>query len=516
MTDPFGGITSYTYDATGGLVQLVSPNGAVTQFTYDAAGRRNGITMGNGIGGTYRYDVGGELLSVNYSTRANVVAGFSYTYDASGNRATVTTPAGLNTYQYDVLNRLTSAAHPVDPGESYVYDAVGNRASTGDTPPVLSAGSTTYTYDAANRLAAANQPGSSTVTYKYDPLGRRIEKSVDGVVTRYLYDGNRVLLEQDASGAAFRVRYTFGPRVDEPLVMDTGTTSYYYVADGVGNIVNLADTTGAVVETYDYDSFGVLLSTTSPGSVIPNSYLFSGKAFDAETGLYYFQSRYYDPLTGRFVSQDGMSPSVLLAGARVGSRAAASVLAGNLRAPLRLNSYAYVANNPINRRDALGFIDYEIKLQQDQAEMQAELNEEAAEIQMMQQLLMSMAQNMSEASGADPGTDPGPGDVPGQLETDGGAQLQLESCPLQSPGLSGTRGLYVGPQQQLPQVEQQAQQVSQGMPPITTIDPSQSGIDDPLLQQQLAIYQQLQSESFQLQLENYQIEFLKTTIGNFR
>jgi hypothetical protein len=68
----------------------------------------------------------------------------------------------------------------------------------------------------------------------------------------------------------------------------------------------------------------------------------------------------------------------------------------------------------------------------------------------------------------------------------------------------------------LPQLQQQAQQLSQGMPSITTIDPTQQGIDDPLLQQQLAINQQLQDEILQAQVELSRIQILLVTISTFR
>jgi uncharacterized protein RhaS with RHS repeats len=76
--------------------------------------------------------------------------------------------------------------------------------------------------------------------------------------------------------------------VDEPLVMERSGVSYYYVADGAGNIEDLTDSTGAVAASYDFDSFGQLLSSTG---TVANPYVFAGRALDPETGLYHFRMR---------------------------------------------------------------------------------------------------------------------------------------------------------------------------------------------------------------------------------
>jgi len=347
MSDPYGGKTSYTYDADGRLTALAAPDGTTTTFAYDAAGRRTAIRLGNGIAGAYQYDAASEVTSLSYAK----LASFSYTYDKVGNRLSMTTAGGANTYQYDALYRLTAATHPVDPAESYVYDAAGNRISATLAVPSLTPGATSYSYDGLHRLTGVTLPAASQVTYKYDPFGRRIEKNVAGVVTRFLYDRDNVLLEQDGSGGAFRARYTYGPRVDEPLVMERSGVSYYYLADGAGNIVDLTDSTGAVAASYDFDSFGQLFFSTG---TIANPYVFAGRALDRETGLYYFRARYYDPGTGRFLTQDPMSPAALLAAARLAPSGANPTLGSNLRSPLSLNPYAYVDNNPVNRTDPYG------------------------------------------------------------------------------------------------------------------------------------------------------------------
>lgn len=395
MTDPYGAQTIYQYDAAGHLTGVQGPNGKTTSFAYDAAGRRVRMSMGNGLTAEYRYDAAGELTAVAYfgggrkgqagfrEPLANVVDQFAYTFDKAGNRLTMASPAGTRSWQYDALYQVTGAASPGAPAESYTYDAAGNRTASGsqamtyDSAGRLSSfgaaaytydkngntisrtnaqGATTYTYDGADRLVGVGLPDGSKVTYKYDPLGRRIEKNAAGVTTRYLYDNDNVLLEQ-AGSAPFSARYTYGPRVDEPLIVESGGASYYYLADGNGNIVDLTNGGGAVIQAYDLDSFGNLRSSTGTSAAIQNPYLFAGRTFDSETGLYYFRARYYDPATGRFLTQDPASPTSLLTAAQSGNAAARLLLGMNQRMPLSLNLYAYAANNPVNHRDPFGLDD---------------------------------------------------------------------------------------------------------------------------------------------------------------
>ena len=358
MTDPYKGRATYSYTATGDIATLVSPNGTTTSFTYDAASRRTGITMGNGISGKYTYNAAGQLTALAYSTSSNpTVAQFGYTFDKNGNRLTSTTSAGTTTYQYDALYRLTAVSSPNLPSESYTYDAVGNRIASSDQSPAGFSGATAFTYG-NNGLAGATLPDSSTVSYLYDALGHRIQKTVAGVVTRYLYDGNNILLEQDDSGAAFRARYTYLPQTGEPFVMERSGSSYYYVLDGAGNTAQLRDSTGSLVQSYAMDSFGVQTTTgtTVPsGGAIPNPYIYGGGYYDSETGFYNFHSRYYDPIEGRFITKDGQSVLSLLAAGRTGSAGARQTLGGNLASPLNLNLYIYSLDNPVNRSGPSAF-----------------------------------------------------------------------------------------------------------------------------------------------------------------
>lgn len=96
---------------------------------------------------------------------------------------------------------------------------------------------------------------SEAVSFKYDPWGRRIEKISPTATSIFAYDGYDLVETVNASGGAV-ARYAQDLSVDEPLAMLRGTTTDYYEADGLNSITSLTDTTGALAETYTYDSFG--------------------------------------------------------------------------------------------------------------------------------------------------------------------------------------------------------------------------------------------------------------------
>ena len=85
-----------------------------------------------------------------------------------------------------------------------------------------------------------------------------------------------------------------------------GRTSFY-LYDGHGSVVGLANESGVVTDTYSYDAFGNLLKST--GST-KNCYRYCGEQFDETTGLYYLRARYMDTSTGRFISQDSYAGSI--------------------------------------------------------------------------------------------------------------------------------------------------------------------------------------------------------------
>src|SRR5437016_12614698 len=107
-------------------------------------------------------------------------------------------------------------------------------------------------------MTSVTLPGSGgTVSFKYDPFGRRIYKSSSSGTSIFAYDGDNLVEETNSSGAAV-ARYSQAQNIDEPLAMlRSGATSYYH-ADGLGSVTSLSSSSGAIANTYIYDSFGKL------------------------------------------------------------------------------------------------------------------------------------------------------------------------------------------------------------------------------------------------------------------
>ena len=85
--------------------------------------------------------------------------------------------------------------------------------------------------------------------------------------------------------------------------------SYYYHTNSLGTVTHVTNSTGSLVEEYRYDAYGKATIYDGQGqeiaeSAIGNPYMFTGRRYDRETGLYYYRARYYDPDTGRFIQRD--------------------------------------------------------------------------------------------------------------------------------------------------------------------------------------------------------------------
>jgi RHS repeat-associated protein len=357
FTSPHGGTDTYAYDTLNQLTNITDSATGQFTFSYDALSRRTALNRPNGVNTNYAYNSLSRLLSVLHQTGAITLDGASYTYDNAGNRTAKTNSQNGITeqYSYDMLYQLTQVVQGATTTESYSFDAVGNRLSSAgmspyaynssnqltSTPAAMftydgngntltkanSTGTTQYTWDFENRLSSAVLPAAGTVTFKYDAFGRRIQKSSASGTTNYLYDGSNSVEEVDQSGALL-ARYAQGAGIDEPLAESRGGTNGFYEQDGLGSVTSLTGSSGSLADTYTYNSFGVL--TASSGS-LTNPFQYIGRDYDAETGLRYYRARYYDPASGRFISED---PLQLESG--------------------DVNFYAYVWNNPINLVDPRG------------------------------------------------------------------------------------------------------------------------------------------------------------------
>ncbi len=130
----------------------------------------------------------------------------------------------------------------------------------------------------------------------------------NAVNTSYGYDGDNLIEETNSNGAVI-TRYTQSGNFDERLAMLRGGATSFYQADGRGSVTSLSNAAGSLARTYTFDSYGK--QTTSSGS-LTSPFLYTGRESDADTGLYYFRGCYFDPTTGRFLSEDPLNIRDLL------------------------------------------------------------------------------------------------------------------------------------------------------------------------------------------------------------
>lgn len=343
---------TYQYDSRNLLSQLVTNNGKTVTMGYDAALRMTEVSFPNNTGGTYAFDDKGRLESLTYS---NVpLVDFDYSYTDRGNIASITEPQLSKSYSYDAIQQLLTGGTDEAPENysydeaynrttshlsdsytnnennrltednqfSYVYDSNGNLTSKTN---LTDNSVTTYMWDVQNQMVSLDD-GTTTTIYRYDGLGRRISKTVGSDIALYFYDGEHILYQADAQGNVSQINH-HGNQTDQILVTEITNDSYYYHRDHQGSVRSITDDSGAEVNSYKYDSFGNVLSISE---TINNPYRYTGREFDAESGLYYFRARYYDSNAGRFIGED---PLLFVDG---------------------LNANIYVGNNAVNYVDPEG------------------------------------------------------------------------------------------------------------------------------------------------------------------
>jgi RHS repeat-associated protein len=206
---------------------------------------------------------------------------------------TVTDESTVTTYTGNDMSQYTQVG-----STTYSYDASGNMTSKTD-----GSGVTTYTYDAEDQLMRVETPGHGTWTYTYDALGNRASVEHDDVVTRYLNDptGFVDVVGQYDGGGQLVARYVHGLGLAARLNHDN--QRLFYSFDAIGNVRQVTDSIGAVVNSYDYTPFGSLLQAneTSPD---PFRYVGRYGIMQEEHGLSFMRARYYSPELGIFTSLD--------------------------------------------------------------------------------------------------------------------------------------------------------------------------------------------------------------------
>ncbi len=318
-------VTAYTYDKVNRL-KTVTLRGRTVTYHYDLAGRLIEKVLPNGLKASYQYDAADRATSIAYTKPDNsVVESVAYSYDAGGQRITKTqgqaspgeTPLSAT---YDEANRLTAITLNGEPF-TLSYDENGNLASKSGA----TSGITNYTWTARNQLASISSP-SASASFKYDALGRRIEKTVNGDTTGFLYDGPQAIAE--LKGSALEIVYHTGLEIDEVLARYGASGNKTLLGDALMSVIAQANDDQSMSNFYVYSPYGESITL---GADDGNSIQYTGRENDG-TGLYFYRARYYDPVLKRFISEDPIG------------------LSGGL------NMHAYVEGNPISFVDPNGML----------------------------------------------------------------------------------------------------------------------------------------------------------------
>ena len=326
--------TAYTYDSYKRLTNIAVNSANVYGYTLNDKNQRTGATLPDGRTWSYSYDTLGQLTGAVKRDSANTqLADLSYLYDQIGNRTSATENNTTTTYTSNLVNQYTQIASQVP-----TYDTDGNMTSYNGW---------TYTWNGENRLVAAEN-SDTRLEFSYDYMGRRLEKKVysKGLLTLYdwslekhrkfVYDGYKLIAEFDALASDTQLAsYLWQPTgLDVPLMRIADNTQTYYIADGNKNIIALKDSSGADVSTYAYTPFG---SLENPVDGDENPFRFSSEYADDETGLVYYNYRYYSPQLGRWTKRDPIEEE------------------GGV------NLYAYLFNDYINLFDNIGLGIFTVK-----------------------------------------------------------------------------------------------------------------------------------------------------------
>jgi len=348
------GRTKYAYDKNGNISEIRENGRLSVRYDYDGLNRivrEDNVRLNRSV--TFDYDTNGNILSKNtypLSNSIDLISGeeIRYGYAGTGNR-----------------DRLTSFN-----GETFEYDVLGN-------PTVYR--NNDLKWDNLKDLVQYND-----VKFEYDAFGLRQRKIHNGTETEFCWSGSKLIAEKRISAKNEDLELndhltdgnlTDGHLADDHLTDDpsysnativnisylqgtgglagftisknggTCERTYYYRKNIRGDITHIFDNDGNIKAEYIYDAWGNHKVLDADGNENTdtdfignlNPYRYRGYYHDIETGLYYLRTRYYDPLTGRFVNADSVA------------------VFDETKTDINgLNLYAYCANNPIMFVDPTG------------------------------------------------------------------------------------------------------------------------------------------------------------------
>ena len=312
---------TYTYDDSGNITKVVTAGTSVPkaaqlkEYTYDAQGQIATEKNGSGTTFGYAYDTAGNIRSITKD--GTVTKSFGYT----------------NASWPDLLTSVTANGTTKD----VLYEG---QSQTSDVPssgnPVTYYNGRDYHFDwSKGRQLTEAVVGGQTVKYAYDMAGVRSSKQVGDTTYTYTTLSGKVMRQQwgnkslefvyDDGNQPFAMIYKHGSEAE----------LYYYLVNAQGDVAAILDSSGTMVASYNYGAWGSCTVYNSSDAAIGdlNPLRYRSYYYDAETGFYYLQSRYYDPAICRFINADGQL---------------------SITDFIDSNLFAYCGNDPVNRTDPTG------------------------------------------------------------------------------------------------------------------------------------------------------------------
>lgn len=300
----------YTYDDYGNIKRAW---GSLynSHFTYDS---KNQLTKV--INSTYD-----KTTLYTYDDRGNMTSEISYDKDEYASHPESATILESITYSYendlweDQLTRVNN--------KEITYDGVGNRTSYDGW---------TYTWEGGRQLSSMSKE-NTTITYKYDDSGIRTEKTVGDKTYRYTTISGAITSQSDGVNNI----YFFYDNEERIYGFELNGKPYLYLRNNDNDVIGITDESGVKLVQYQYDAWGKVIDIIGDTNLANlNPIRYRGYYYDNETGLYYLQSRYYDPSVRRFINADDFE------------------MIGKTDTLSSYNLYVYCDNNPVNHADAKG------------------------------------------------------------------------------------------------------------------------------------------------------------------
>ena len=304
----------YHYDATNRLDGANHSLDKQEWYTFDGLSRLDSVAFRSGVNFCYDFVEWLGYLCIGGSADSS----HKFVYDSVGNRTD-------HNGAYGIANRIQYFD-----GCSYGTDYDGNvtsRTCSGDT--------VAFTWNALNQLTSYTRNGAA-VYLRYDAFGQLVLEYGTGVTDQgFLWDRGNVFAAVNAGLTAVIAQYSYYPGLDRPHAVVVDTTQYYAHEDGLGSTKALTTSDKTIQRTYVYDEWGQLKGgADNAGLSGKDRARFKGAFWMGDGGveLYYMRNRWYEPKSGRFLSEDPIG------------------LAGGI------SSYLFGGSNPVESRDPTGML----------------------------------------------------------------------------------------------------------------------------------------------------------------